>query len=147
MAGPVGFGSGEYGQGPVGTDIPDPVGNPEDRLVDDIHAIKQRVCDNPTLQRIPCQFGVAYDGIKQDMTGLEINSVTITVTAGVIYGFLSDQSSNFKKAVSPLPDWVISAGVVPASIQFMFPVGRSYILSFQEGAGSTATGSVMASKI
>lgn len=146
-SGPVGFGTGEQGYGPVGVDIPAPLENGEDQLVNDIHAMRQRICDNPTLQRIPCQFTAAYAGSKQDMTGLEINSVIITVTSGVIYGFLSDQSSNFLKTVSPLPDWVVSAGVVPTTQQFMFPVGRNYILTFQEGNNSTANGSVMAAKV
>lgn len=148
MAGPVGFGTGEDGFGPTGMDIPQPPdGDGSDQLVEDIHAIRHRVCDSPTLQRIPCQFGSAFAGTKQDMTGQEINSIILTVTSGVIYGFLSDQSSNFLKAVSALPDFAISAGVVPVTQQFMFPVGKNYVLSFQEGNNSTATGSAMAVKI
>ena len=145
--GPIGFGTGPNDFGPSGIDVPEPVGDSSDQLVDDIHAIRVRVVDNLTNIRIPLLFVTSFAGNRRDMTGQVCNSVIVTATSGVIYGYLFDTSNQFGKNVNEQPDFVVSAGVVPSTQQFMFPPGNNYILCFQEGAGSTAAGSVRIAKI
>src|SRR5882757_1723652 len=111
----AGFGTGEIGYGPSGVDVPQPIGNPEDQFVEDIHQIRMRYVDGSGNLRVPLQLAT-NGGIRQDTTGQTVNSIILTGVTGVINGYLSDQSSNFGKAAA-LPDFVVSAGVVPATIQ------------------------------
>src|SRR5438132_12701388 len=110
MAGAVGFGSGPDDRGPAGVDVPEPIGSPEHQFINDIHQIKRKYVDGGTNLKVA--LGLAANaGIKQDMTGLEVNSIILTGATGVIFGYLGDQTNLFGAAALP-PDFCVSAGVV-----------------------------------
>jgi hypothetical protein len=144
--GPIGFGTAEAGYGPSGVDVPEPIGTPEDQFVEDIHAIKVKYVDGITNNRVPLQLA-ANAGNRQDMTGQGVNCVLLTVTTGVIYGYMFDVSSSFGVAAGQAPDFAVSAGVVPGSGEFFFPTSKNYIVCFQEGAGAAAAGAARIMKV
>jgi hypothetical protein len=145
MPGPTGFGTSPQGYGPSGMDIPEPIGDAADQLAEDIHQIRRKYVDGATNLKVVLQLA-ANAGNKQDMTGQEINSVILTVQTGVIFGYFQDQSSGFGAAAAP-PDFAVSAGIVPTTIQIMVPTGNNYKISFQEGAGAAAVGVARIMKI
>lgn len=145
MAGAVGFGSGPDDRGPAGVDVQEPIGSPEDQFIDDIHQIKRKYVDGGTNLKVPLGLA-ANTGLRTDMTGLDVNSIILTGATGVIFGYLGDQSSLFNVAALA-PDFCVSAGVVPTTIQIMVPLRNDYVICFQEGAGSAATGTARLMKI
>jgi hypothetical protein len=139
------FGSLKGGFGPAGVPIPPPPDNGAQQEQQDIHAIKQKYVDGGTNQRLELRLA-ANGGSMIDMSGQPINSIILTVATGVVYGYLNDQSPNFGKTAF-LPDFCVSAGIVPASMQIMIPQRDDYHISFQEGANSTATATARLMKI
>ena len=145
MPNAVGFGSAPAEFGPAGLEVQEPLGDPVDQLSNDIHAIRAKYVDGGTNTKVVLQLA-ANAGARQDMTGQEVNSILLTVATGVIFGYLQDQSGSFGTA-AVVPDFAVSAGVVPTTIQIMVPILSAYVVTFQEGAGSTATGVARIMKI
>lgn len=119
-----------------------PVPQPPDtgQFIDDIHRIEQKYVEGQTNFRLPLQL-TTNGGKTQDMTGQVMNAIILTVTSGVIFGYLFDNSSLFGSAATA-PDFCCSAGVVPTTVEVMIPQRDDYRVSFQEGAAAAggATG-------
>lgn len=144
----AGFGSlpGDVRSGDAGVPVPPDPAEQQQQFSDDIHAIRKKYVDDATNVTIPISVA-ANAGVRQDMQGQMVNSIILTVQSGLVFGYLTDQSPNFGKAAF-VPDFVCSAGIVPTSVQIMVPPRDDYILSFQEGGGSTAaTGKARAMKL
>src|SRR5436309_3214305 len=133
---PVGFGNEPPGRGPRGirADVPPP------SQADDLHAIRVRYVGPPTLQPQPISFA-ANNGQRYDLTGTAVNQIVLTTLTGQINGYFGDFSSGFGKAAT-LPHIVGSASIAPNTEVISIPPSESYIITLQEGAGSTATGYV-----
>src|SRR5689334_8076895 len=130
----VGFGNEPIGRGPRGfrADQPPPSQS------DDMHAIRERYCGPPTLQPQPISFA-ANGGQRFDLTGTKVNQIVLTTVSGQLNGYFGDFSSQFGKAAT-LPHFVGSASIVPNTEVIPLPPSEGYIITLQEGAGSTATG-------
>lgn len=145
--GSVGFGNAPGDYGPAGMDIPEPIGTAEEQFVDDIHAIKQKYVDGAINLRVPLNFTAAFNGVRQDMVGQKVNSVILTATSGVIFGYLIDVTNQFRINTNQQPDFVADASIADATVQIMVPDNKNYVICFQEGAGATATGSARIMKL
>ncbi len=140
-----GFGSLPGPEGDAGIPVPRPPESNEQQTTDDIHAIKAKYVDGNTNFRVPLQLA-ANATARLDMTGQRVNSITLVAATGVIFGYLFDVSGNAGKAAW-VPDYCVSAGVVPSTIQIMVPERDDYVLSWQEGANAAATGSARIQKL
>lgn len=139
------FGSQPGNLGPAGIPIPPPPENNEQQLVDDIHALRVKVVDGATNFRQPIRLA-ANGTVRVDMQGQRVNSVILTAATGVLFGYLFDVSSNDGKAAL-LPDFAVSATVVPTTVQVLVPERDDYVVGIQEGAGAAATGVLRATKV
>jgi len=131
-----GFGNQPIGRLPQGmrADTPAPSQS------DDLHAIRARYCGPPTNQ--PQIFSLAANGGQRfDLTGTAVNQIILTTMTGQVNGYFSDNSSQFGKAAT-IPHFVGTASIVPNTEVIPIPPGENWIISLQEGAGSTATGSI-----
>lgn len=133
----VGFGNEPVGRGPRGLrgDQPPPAQS------DDIHAIKERYCGPGTLNPQPFSFA-ANQGQRFDLTGTPVNAIILTATSGQVNLYFGDNTSAFGKAAVN-PHVVLSAGVIPQTLVVPIPPGNSYIITLQEGAGSTCAGCII----
>lgn len=131
---PIGFGIEPPGRGPRGFRADQPPPNQSD----DIHAIRERYCGPQTIS--PQNLGLtANQAVRFDLTGTKINAFLLTVATGQINAYFGDYTSgNGKAAVTP--HVVASATVVPQTIIIPLPPGADYVITIQEGAGGTATG-------
>jgi hypothetical protein len=107
---------------------------------DDLHAIRSRYCGPPTLQPIIFSFA-ANQGQRFDMTGTAVNQIVLTTMTGQVNGYFGDNSSAFGKAATT-PHFVGSAGIAVNTEVIPIPPTENGVFTLQEGAGSTATGSV-----
>lgn len=141
----AGFGAlpGDFGD--AGIPVPRPPENNEQQFTDDIHALRVKVVDGNTNVRLPLQLA-ANQAIRQDMQGQRVNSLILTVVTGQIRAYLFDVTNNSGLAAG-LPDLVVSAAVVPTTVQIMVPEREDYIIGIQEGAGAAATGSIRVAKV
>ena len=129
-----------FGSLPGAAGVPEPQdpANQADQVADDIHSIRVKYVDGQTNFKQPLNLA-ANAGVRVDMQGQKVNAILLTVATGVIFGYLTDQSPQFG-APAFLPDFCVSAGVVPTTVEIVIPPREDYTLSFQEGAGGTATG-------
>lgn len=132
----MGFGNAPVGWGPKGLRADQPPPNQSD----DLHAIKERYCGPKTLNPQILAFA-ANQGQKIDATGTPINGFLLTGMTGQINGYFGDNTSAFGKAATT-PHFVVSAGISVQSLFVPLPPGKDYIITLQEGANSTATGSI-----
>lgn len=131
-----GFGNEPIGRGPRGLRAD----NPPPTQSDDMHAIRQRYCGPKTLSPQPFSFA-ANQGARYDLTGTPINTIILTVASGQVNGYFGDYTSGFGKA-AVLPHIVASGAIAPFTLQIAIPPAEDYIFTLQEGAASTATGSI-----
>ena len=133
---PVGFGNEPVGRGPRGlrADQPPP------SQTDDLHAIRMRYCGPQTLNAQIVSFA-ANQGQRFDQTGSAINAIILTVMTGQINLYFGDNSSQFGRAAT-IPHVVASASIAVNTQVIPISPGENYIITLQEGAGSTATGSI-----
>ena len=136
MAGATGFGVGLPGRGPQGVrgDVKPPNVN------DDIHAIRERYCGGTTMLPQPFAF-TANEGFRYDLTGQKINAIILTTLSGQVNGFFGDNTGGFGKAV--VGGHFVGSAAVDVNTQ-VIPVtpGDNYIITLQEGAGSTTDGTI-----
>src|SRR3990172_5419563 len=114
--GSVGFGNAPGDYGPVGVDVPEPIGTSEEQFVDDIHAIKRKYVDGAINLRVQLNLAVAFAGIRQDMVGQTVNSIILTATTGIIFGYLIDVSNQFLVNANLQPDFVADASIADATV-------------------------------
>ena len=133
---PVGFGNEPVGRGPRGfrADQPPP------SQTDDLHAIRVRYCGPKTLNPQVFSFA-ANQGQRFDLTGTPVNQIILTTMTGQVNGYFSDNSSQFGKSATT-PAFVGTATIAVNTEVIPIPPGEDYIITLQEGAGSTATGTV-----
>jgi hypothetical protein len=132
----VGFGNEPVGRGPRGlrADQPPP------STADDLHAIRARYCGPPTNVPQPFSF-TANGGQRFDLTGTAVNQIILTTMSGQVNGYFGDNSSQFGRAAL-LPHFVGTASIAPNTEVIPVPPSEGWIFSLQEGAGSTATGTI-----
>jgi hypothetical protein len=133
---PVGFGNEPIGRGPRGfrADQPPP------SQTDDLHAIRERYCGPGTLNPQVVAFS-ANQGQRFDLTGTPINGFLLTGMTGQINGYFGDNSNQFGKTATA-PHFVVSAGISVQTLFIPLPPGSGYIITLQEGSGSTCTGCI-----
>jgi hypothetical protein len=107
---------------------------------DDLHQIKERYCGPGTLVPQPFSF-TANQGQRFDLTGTAINAIILTAMTGQVNLYFGDNTSQFGKAAT-LPPVVLSAGIIPQTLIVPVPPGNGYIITLQEGAGSTCSGCI-----
>ncbi len=132
-----GFGSEPPGRGPRGmrADQPPPSQS------DDLHAIRKRYCGPKTLNVQNLQFA-ANQGARFDLTGTPVNQVVLTTLTGSLNVYFGDYSNGFGKA-AVAAHIVGNATIVANTEVISIPPGDDYIFTLQEGAGATATGTVI----
>lgn len=137
MSGAIGWGIGPPGQGARGVraDQPPP------SQADDLHAIRVRYCGPKTLSVQSISLA-ANQAIRFDLTGTPVNAIILTTATGQINIYLGDYTSGSGKA-AVVPHMVGSASIVANSETFPLPPAQDYIITVQEGAGNTATGTII----
>ena len=131
-----GFGNQPPGLGPKGVRADQPIPS----TGDDIHAIKVRYCQPKTNVPQPFSFA-ANAGQKFDLTGTPVNQVMLTIATGQVNGYFGDNSSQFGRAAL-LPHFVGTASIAPNTEIIPVTPSENWIFTLQEGAGSTATGTI-----
>lgn len=131
-----GFGVGLPGAGPKGMRADQPPPN----TADDLHAIKARYCGPPTNQPQPFSFA-ANAGQRFDLTGTPVNQIILTTMTGQCNGYFGDNTSQLGKAAL-LPHFVGTASIAPNTEVIPIAPGDQWIITLQEGAGSTTTGTI-----
>lgn len=136
MSGATGFGNQPPGLPPAGIRADEPPPS----TPDDIHAIRVRFCGPKTLsiQNISLAANAA---IRFDLTGTPVNGLLLTTATGQINGYIGDYTSGAGKA-AVTPHFVGTASIAPNSEFIPLPPAEDYIITVQEGAGSTATGTI-----
>lgn len=134
--GAIGFGNALPGMGPRGmrADQPPP------STADDLHAIRERYCGPPTNVPQPFSFA-ANAGQRFDLTGTAVNQIILTTMTGQVNGYFGDNSSQFGRAAL-LPHFVGTASIAPNTEIIPVTPSENWIFTLQEGAGSTATGTI-----
>lgn len=132
-----GFGNEPPGRGPRGLRSDQPPPNQSD----DMHAIRVRYCGPKSLsiQNIAL---TANQAIRFDLTGTPINQIILTTATGQINGYFGDYTSGSGKA-AVVPHFVGSAVIATNTESIPIPPAQDYIVTVQEGAGSTATGTII----
>jgi hypothetical protein len=131
-----GFGTEPPGRGPRGFRADLPPAN----QTDDLHAIKERYCGPKTLSPQIFSF-VANAGARFDLTGTMVNQIVLTTKTGSVSGWFSDNSNAFGKAAT-IPHFVGDASIAANTETIPLPPATDYIITLQEGAGATATGTI-----
>ena len=135
------FGTGQGDEGVViSPDVQQLMQDPQRSGANDLHRIAERYCLPPTLPRQPFNLAAANAVQKCDFSQVTINGLVITVATGVAFVYLGDYSG-FAGVAGPVPDFVVSAGVVPTTCQFALPPGQ-YIITVQAN-GAAATGVIL----
>lgn len=132
----TGFGVEPIGRGARGVRADAPPAN----TADDLHAIRARYCGPGTNLPQPFSFA-ANQGARFDLTGTPINQIILTTATGQVNGYFADNSSQFGKAAT-LPHFVGTASIAPNTEVIPIPPGDSWIITLQEGAAGTTTGTV-----
>src|SRR5439155_7749931 len=77
-----------------------------------------------------------------DLTGTPINAIILTTVSGQLNGYFGDYTSGAgKPAVTP--HFVGSASIAVNTEALSIPPAEDYIITIQEGAAGTATGTVI----
>ncbi len=134
---PFGFGMEPVGRGPRGLRADQPPPNQSD----DMHAIRVRYC-GPKALSIHNVALAANQAVRFDLTGTAVNQIILTSATGQINGYFGDYTSGTGKT-AVVPHFVCTAGVVPNTEIISIPPAEDYIFTLQEGAGATATGTVI----
>lgn len=137
MSGSVGWGIGPPGRGPQGFRADQPPPNQSD----DIHAIRVRY-DGPKTWNVQNISLAANQAQRFDLTGTPVNAIILTTATGQINLYQGDfTSGGGKPAVTP--HIVGTAGIVANTQTFAIPPAADWIFTIQEGAGATATGTII----
>jgi len=106
-----------------------------------MHAIRVRYC-GPKALSIHNVALAANQAVRFDLTGTAVNQIILTSATGQINGYFGDYTSGTGKT-AVVPHFVGTAGVVPNTEIISIPPAEDYIFTLQEGAGATATGTVI----
>ena len=130
-----GFGTGSGDEGVVVTpDVLKQEANPLAAIAEYLRQLRDRICLPPAFPRQPFQLAAANAMQKCDFSQATINAITVTVSSGVVNVYLGDLSG-LSGTAGPVPDYTVSAGVVPTTAQFAIPPGQ-YILTVQASGGA-----------
>lgn len=132
----VGFGNEPPGRGARGfrADQPPP------SQTDDIHAIRVRYCGPKTLVPQPFSFA-ANQGQRFDLTGTPVNQIILTTETGVVNGYFGDNTSQFGKTAL-VSHFKGNATIASNTEIIPLPPAEDYIITLQEGAGGTTSGTI-----
>lgn len=129
--GNVSFGTGTEVEGFVPPTPPTP-----ERAGDDLHRIAEKY-DIPPLFQPRANHFTAYQARAYNFTNSKVNCIAVTVTSGLVYVFIGDQSNG--TGVAPgVPHFVVSAAISAQTVIIPLPQSDNYIITVQEAANSTA---------